>query len=689
MPYRLQADVVVTVYRDAAMTTRCLKSVLAHSGPVLRSLIVVDDVSPEPDMPAALAEAARSDPRVRVVTNEANLGYIGTCNRGLRERRADAVLLNSDTIVTPGWLSELAEVAHSDPRTACVSPLSNNASICSVPAFCDETPSENVDVEAVRAACAGLPRWTEIPTGNGFCLYLPGHVLDLVGLFDPIFAPCYNEENDWSMRAQAMGFVAKRANRAFVYHLGSRAYGEGKRALEERSSRLLAGRHPHYRPQVDRFYFTLDSRLPAHAVRVETTGRTRVALDLRHVLPNQIGRATYEIGLARALSKRPEVELTLAVRDPRQAAGVPARLAFGDHLLEDVEVIHKPAPVLDRTDLQFLFGSPSHTVITHLDLTAYRAQRTFPNQDAADRYRATTALALQAAQAVIAVSEDARGQIVAEFGLPAAEVAVTPPGMEHERFARGSEHDYDLLRGRVPSGPFLLSVAADAPHKNLRNLIEAYTLVRREWTSPGEPPALVLVGNQAGRKDGSGRNHAKALPPGITYLGAVTDVELSALYRSAEAIVFPSVYQGFGLPILRAMAAGTPVIAMPSSGISEVADDCLLYPDGLSTADLARAIERLSTDEALRDGLRDSGSRWVKRFTWEATARATCQAYRAAVLRPSDRSLRMRRLIHADLLRAPEPMGIRNACNALNHAVSRRLQRDIKRLPAVVGLGRA
>ncbi len=522
----LQADVVVTVYRDTAMTMRCLESVLVHSGPVLRTLIVVNDVSPEPDMSAALAEVIQSDSRVRVITNETNLGYIGTCNRGLHERRGDAVLLNSDTIVTPGWLGELAEVAHSDRRTACVSPLSNNATICSVPSFFDEAPAESVDAEVVRIACSGLPRWTEIPTGNGFCLYLPGHVLDLVGLFDPVFSPAYNEENDWSMRAQAMGLVAKRANHAFVYHLGSRAYGEGKRLLEERSSRLLAARHPLYGAQVDRFRFGLDSRLPAQAVRVETTGRIRVALDLRHVPSDQAGPSSYAISLARALTSRPQVELTIAVLDPKQAADVPARIVFDEHWLEDIDVIHKPTQAFDPGDLELLFGSPAHTVITHLDLTAYRAQTAFPDQEAADCFRATTALALQAAQAVVALSEDARSEIITEFGLPRAEVAVTPSGVDHKWFADGRQSDRDLIRDIAPPGRFFLSVATDSPHKSLANLAEAYNLFRRRWASPGEPPALVLVGDAVASRGGCDQDRFRYLSPGVSDVGVVTPVEL-------------------------------------------------------------------------------------------------------------------------------------------------------------------
>ncbi len=265
MPDPTQADVIVPVYADTAMTMRCVESVLAHGDSSLRSLIIVDDCSPEAGMIDALASLAQSDDRVRLLHNEHNLGFVATCNRGLAARAADAVLLNSDTIVTPGWLRELAEVVHSDSRTACASPLSNNATIYSVPAFDAVTPADCVDWQLVRVACSRLPRWTEMPTAHGFCLYMRGEVLDLIGHLDPIFSPGYDEENDWVMRAQAMGFVAKRANHAFVYHLGSQSFRRRRSKLQKRNALVLAQRHPHYAP---------DPAIPRYARRPARRARS-------------------------------------------------------------------------------------------------------------------------------------------------------------------------------------------------------------------------------------------------------------------------------------------------------------------------------------------------------------------------------------------------------------------------------
>ena len=130
----------------------------------------------------------------------------------------------------------------------------------------------------------------------------------------------------------------------------------------------------------------------------------------------------------------------------------------------------------------------------------------------------------------------------------------------------------------------------------------------------------------------------------IHHVSATRD-QLQALYRSAEALVFPSVYEGLGLPVREALSVGTPVVAMPFSAIPEIGGDCILYPNGFSASDLAQALERLATDSALRGELHERGLGWAERFTWEKTARATLDVYRSAVLRPPSRSLEMRQLL--------------------------------------------
>jgi GT2 family glycosyltransferase len=154
-PAASRIDVVIPVYNAPDDVRRCVASVLACTPGVYR-LVLIDDASPDPGIRDVLRDIEqRGDPRIELLRNERNLGFTATANRGMTRSRADVVLLNSDTIVTRGWLEALARCAASDARIATATPFSNNAEICSFPRFCEDNPwPAQSDPEPVRAALA-------------------------------------------------------------------------------------------------------------------------------------------------------------------------------------------------------------------------------------------------------------------------------------------------------------------------------------------------------------------------------------------------------------------------------------------------------------------------------------------------------------------------------------------------------
>src|SRR5208337_4063131 len=250
------------------------------------------------------------DSRVLLLRSSAGLGDVEAYNRGLAERVADVVLLRSDIEVTPGWLDELADVVYSEQRTACVSPLINHDGYCSVAVHDSGEHFEVRDEATVRAACAELPRWSVVPVLSGVCCYLRGDVIDAVGRLDTSYPSVDLAGSDWVMRAQALGFSAKRANHSFVQRMASDRAIEVNEDEDDQSQSLLALRHPHLLPQLDRFDTTLDRSLASHAVRLQKTGRLRVAYDLRTLSREQVGTRTYAVSLAKALGKIPQIDLT-------------------------------------------------------------------------------------------------------------------------------------------------------------------------------------------------------------------------------------------------------------------------------------------------------------------------------------------------------------------------------------------
>lgn len=244
-------DIVVPIYNAAGDLARCVDSVLAHSSGDWR-LLLIDDASPEIAIRTYFSGLrARRLPQVSLLRNERNLGFTLTANRGMLEARADAdvVLLNSDTVVTRGWLDKLARCAASDPRIGTITPFSNNAEICSLPRFCANNPwpvTQDPEPLVTALELAAVPTYPDLPTGVGFCFYIRRALIDAIGGFDPAFGLGYGEENDFSLRAAAAGYRNVLCEDAFVLHLGGSSFGDRRADLADRNTALLLERHPGY-----------------------------------------------------------------------------------------------------------------------------------------------------------------------------------------------------------------------------------------------------------------------------------------------------------------------------------------------------------------------------------------------------------------------------------------------------------
>ncbi|GAC1344142.1 MAG: hypothetical protein NVSMB18_21250 [Acetobacteraceae bacterium] len=247
-PPRL-VDVVIPVHRGRRETLACLESVLA-SVPEATRIHVVEDASPEPDLVAALVELADAG-RIHLIRQTLNRGFPATANAGLRACPGrDAVLLNSDTLVAPGWLERLRRAAYAAPEIGTVTPLSNDATILSYP---DPGGGNSVPDLAETLAMDGLAQRAnpgavaDLPVGVGFCLYVRRDCLDQVGLFrEDLFAQGYGEENDLCLRARHHGWRNVAALDVFVGHVGGRSFGAARDHLIRRNTALLNRLHPGY-----------------------------------------------------------------------------------------------------------------------------------------------------------------------------------------------------------------------------------------------------------------------------------------------------------------------------------------------------------------------------------------------------------------------------------------------------------
>ncbi len=222
---------------------------------------------------------------------------------------------------------------------------------------------------------------------------------------------------------------------------------------------------------------------------------------------------------------------------------------------------------------------------------------------------------------LLTVSTFSRQRLSAALRIDAARITVVPNGADH---LRDVEPDADVLRRLALQGKrFLLVVGTANPTKNLTRLLAAFAALPQP---PGSQQAvsLVIVGGSNARVFAS--EGVQCDPPGVLRASAVDDACLKALYQSARALVFPSLYEGFGIPPLEAMSCGCPVVAADAASIPEVCGDAALYTDPRSTPALTAALARILDDDGLAQRLRQAGLAHVAGHAWAASAQALLAA---------------------------------------------------------------
>jgi glycosyltransferase involved in cell wall biosynthesis len=265
-------------------------------------------------------------------------------------------------------------------------------------------------------------------------------------------------------------------------------------------------------------------------------------------------------------------------------------------------------------------------VVTVHDLIYAR----FPEAHAGIRDKGMKVLVPQAARRshrVIADSQSTRDDLIGMLGLQPDRIDVVPLGLGGVR--RTTPLDEREVRARFELGErgVVLSLSAKRPHKNLLALIGALARIPSE-----DRPMLVLPGYPTAHEDAL-RECARSLgvDGDVRFPAWVSHEELEGLWAIARAFVFPSLYEGFGLPVLEAMARGVPVACSNASSLPEVAGDAALLFDPRDESALAEALRRLLDDPALRECLRARGLARAAEFTWERTARLTLGSYRRAI----------------------------------------------------------
>lgn len=259
-----------------------------------------------------------------------------------------------------------------------------------------------------------------------------------------------------------------------------------------------------------------------------------------------------------------------------------------------------------------LLPSVPQVVVVH-DVLPLRFKDEYPRQQY--YFRHLVPAILKRSCAVIAVSETTKRDIMAFYRTESSAVHVVPGGHDQDRYRAGIPPQE--IKEKYRLGTYLLYVGNLLPHKNLQNLLRAFGLIAHQI-----PHMLVIAGKKDPRYYPSLEAEARALGilDRVSFLDYVAHEELPALYAGADVFVLPSLYEGFGLPVLEAMACGTPVIASQAGSIPEVTGDAAALVDPHDISGIAHMITTILADHGRRDAMRRKGPEQAERFTWGRAA---------------------------------------------------------------------
>lgn len=546
--------VVVPFYRNEQLVTplmRGLRSVAGELAEARASVWLYNDSPGHAGLADALDTALHEGidgVPVHGVANDENLGFIGTCNHAFARaiaEGADVLLLNSDTEVLPGAIAEMLGVAALDPMFGFVCPRSNNATLATLP--------HSVELQDLSAAEAfarfqplarRLPRFSLVPTAIGFALWIRGTVLAEFGFFDAIYDKGYNEENDLIMRANRAGYRAVLANHAFVWHQGEQSFATTQQQRSERDARnatVLRERYPEYQPLVERYYRSPEYRAESLLEALHPAdGRRLIAFDFSSF--GAFHNGTFESGVklvSAALQTWPD-DVRIAV--------IMSLEAWTFHGMDMVVGLTRlePGQTCERAAAVVRIGQPYQVGVLN---------RLFTTAPVVGIFMLDT-ISSDCGYLALEMDED-----VWRFALENMSVLFT-----------NSAFTLDRIRLRYAIGPHVLQ------------RVSYHSLDPADYAAPpGDTAAagqhILVIGNHYAHKfvKETADILADALPgsriiaigypqdiersPNIQALqaGHIDDDTFRAFYCDAEVVVFPSHYEGFGFPVMHALAHQRPV----------------------------------------------------------------------------------------------------------------------------------
>jgi GT2 family glycosyltransferase len=570
-------DIIVPVYKNAALTERCLGSLAEHLhelAAIRTRVLLINDSPDDAEVAQVLNRFAQRHSFARVLRNDVNQGFVRAVNRGLAlsvEDGCDVILVNSDTQTYPGTLAQLLATAQADPQIGFVSPRSNNASLCSLPHRQQDAiePLAADAHECWRRISSTMPAFHFAPTAVGFYLYIKHVVLANLGLLDESFGVGYEEENDLIMRANKVGFRAALANHAYVYHAGGASFGMTSLDLSAHRAgnlQLMATRHAEFMPLLRRYEASAHFRaegLLGQAISGER-GKPRIVFDLSGLGCDYNGTNEFSVGVLSALCRQHGAEFDFHI--------ICSELAFRFHGLDahaDLRRHDIDAMTNQRFAIGVRFGQPFE-LRSILALNDLAAANIYCMLDTIAEDCGYLAAAQPLDQLWESVARHANGIAYISRFSERSFVARFPDAADRLKYTRLlptrlSEYRRSSARG---PGSHVMIMGNHFAHK-----ASSATAALLSRAFPSE--RFAMLGSETGTSGNVSSYKA----------GLLAEAELRALYDQARVVVLPSYIEGFGFGLVHSLAAGRVIVARDIPATREIlatylrCDGVFLYQD--------------------------------------------------------------------------------------------------------------
>lgn len=674
-----KVGVVILNWNGKEHTLECLESLGKQSRGF--TTIVVDNGSTD----GLLDVLKKSRPDIHLIENKWNTGFAYANNQGISLAKdlgcEYVILLNNDTVVGEDFIERMVDAAKRNPQAALVVPKVLNYKTLRI-----ESAGGYLRLMQGKAIQRGFnevdkgqyDKMVEVDFAPGCAVLMPISLAKGFGVFDSAFF-AYWEDMDLSYRVLKQGKKIIYTPNAKVWHKVSASTGGYKSPLSVylgTRNRIMFMRKQGSWYQRLLFYLYFAGYVPAFVSYSFIVGQKKQAFAFIRAVGSMFAKrfvlsgfrapdVPWKIGVNARYAQRQKTGIEYFISNQLESlsrldeknryslfclshASLPGltvgknfsfissgfqteyRLLriFWEQVLLGVLLWWRGVDLYHGTSFVLPWVKPCPFVVTVYDLSHYK----FPGwYTLANRLYLNLLLrgSVNHADVVLTISNSTKQDLINLFNIEEKKIHVAYPGVDERFFVRATPDKLTTLRKRYAlPDKFFLFVSTISPRKNVGRVIRAIEQIKDR----GVVVPLVLVGRKGWMYEQVFRLiKERKLDTMVSVLDYVPDEDIPVLYQMAEALVFPSLYEGFGMPVLEAMASRCPVITSTTSSLPEAAGDAALLVDPESVEEIAKACERLMKDEELREQMKIKGVIHARNFTWERTAKETLRAYELAL----------------------------------------------------------